>query len=170
MGGTGEETVTRASPTRESEGTQVKASELQRGFAVRPAGSKGATKYRTVASVSPGNEPGTVYVMWRGAGGREQRFRSDAEFETQPESLPVLKSRRKTIDTYDLKGAIEVEVYSGRGEGRITVETNCIRVTCENGKNTIHVYAPGHGQSGLFWKDPTEAEHKRLADGLGVKG
>lgn len=149
----------------------MKASELQRGFTVRPAGSKGATKYKTVAGVTPGNEPGTVYVMWRGEGGREQRFRSDAEFDAQPESLPVLKIRTKRIDTYDLKGAITVEVYSGRGKGPITITTNCLQVVCENAKNTISVWYSGVdvGERGR-WMDPTEAEHKRLAEGLGVKG
>lgn len=148
----------------------MKASDLESGFAVRPSGSKAATKYKTVSRVSPGNEPGTVYVMWRGEGGREQRFRSDAEFDVQPESLPVLKSRRKTIDTYDLKGAITVEVYSGRGRGPIIITTNCVQVVCENAKNTISVWYSGVdvGERGR-WMDPTEAEHKRLADGLGVK-
>lgn len=144
----------------------MKASELQRGFTVRPAGSKSATKYRTVVAVNPGNEPGTVFVTWRGTGGREQRFRFDAEFEPQPEALQVQKIRTKRIDTYDLAGAITVQVYSGRGDGLWSITTNCVRVTCEKGENVIQVW----GNDASRWLDPTEAERKRLADGLGVKG
>lgn len=145
----------------------MKVTELQEGMLVRRAGSAHHTRWETVWRVQESSrDPKLVEVYFRGKGGRWRLVPANAEYEIRQASLPVLKSRRETIDTYDLSEAVEVKVLRGRGPE--TVPTNCIRVTCKDGKNEVMVWGPKPGGiSG--WLTLTEAEEDRILDGLGVK-
>lgn len=145
----------------------MKVTELQEGMLVRRAGSAHHTRWETVWRVQESSrDPKLVEVYFRGKGGRWLLVPANAEYEIRQASLPVLKSRRETIDTYDLSEAVEVKVLRGRGPE--TVPTNCIRVTCKDGKNEVMVWGPKPGGiSG--WLTLTEAEEDRILDGLGVK-
>lgn len=145
----------------------MKVTELREGMLVRRAGSAHHSRWNTVWRVQESSrDPKLVELYFKGMGGRWRLVPVDAEYEVRQASLPVVKSRRETIDTYDLSEAEMVTVLRGRGPE--TVPTNCIRVTCRDGKSAVHVWGPKPGDT-RGWLSPTEQEEQRILDGLGVK-